>query len=200
MSADSQPAPIPGEVTVVLQQLARGEAGAGDRLLELLSSELHQMARDAMRRERPDHSLQATALVNEAWMRMARSRGTPPENRRHFLGIAARAMRSVLVDHARRGRSLKRGGGELRCSLPEDLVDTYSRRAIDLVELDDALERLAAREARLARVVELRFFAGLTIAETAEVLELATATVERDWQVARIWLRDQLGDGSSEGQ
>jgi len=182
----------PGAVTAVLQRVAEGDAGAAAELFPLLRAELHQLASAAMDQQAPGHTLQATALVHEAWLRLTKSNGVPLRNRRHFIGVAAKAMRSVLVDHARRAGTVKRGGGA-RVALTQELVDAYTERACDLVELDDALERLAQREPRLARVVELRFFAGLTLAQSAEVLELGTSTVERDWHLARIWLRRELG-------
>jgi len=186
--------PSPGEATALLHRLAEGDEDAGRRLFEVLHAELHGLANAAMARQTPDHTLQATALVNEAWLRLAGNCNGNWRNRRHFFDVAAKAMRSVLVDHARRRNSQKRGGG-VRPDPLQEVVDLYSERAFDLLELDDALDRLAREEERLARVVELRFFGGLTIAQTAEVLEQGHATVERDWHLARTWLRNELEAG-----
>jgi len=187
----SFPGPVPGEATALLGRLARGDEDAGRQLYDLLQAELHRLAQFAMGRQEPGHTLQATALVNEAWIRIAGSAHAAWESRRHFLGVAAKAMRSVLVDHARRNRSQMRGDGAARVPLQE-VVDLYAERAFDLVDLDDALKRLSSEDERLARVVELRFFAGLSIAQTAKVLERGHATIERDWHLARTWLRNEL--------
>ncbi len=183
----------PGPVTRVLERLAAGDASAHDELFGLVHTELRGLADRAIRGMRAQQTLQATALVHEVWIRLAGPDAQTPRNRRHFLGVAAKAMRSVLVDHARREGRLKRGGGRPRVGLSSEIVDAYAERALDLIELDDALERLALEEPRLAQIVELRFFAGLTIAQTAEVLELGTSTVERDWRLARVWLRREMG-------
>jgi len=188
------PEPSAGEATALLSRLAEGDDEAGRRLYQLLHGELHRLAHAAMARQSPDHTLQATALVSEAWLRLAGNANGSFVNRRHFFDVAAKAMRSVLVDHARRRNSQKRGEG-VRPAPLQEVVDLYSERAFDLVELDDALDRLASEEERLARVVELRFFAGLTIAQTAEVLDQGHATIERDWHLARTWLRNELEAG-----
>ncbi len=144
-----------------------------------------------MRGARAGHTLQATALMHEAWMRLMGSEASFV-NRDHFLAVAARAMRSVLVDHARKNKALKRGGDRSR--VPIDLAfELYDQRAHNLIELDDALRTLAIEEDRQAKIVELRFFAGLTIEATADVLGVSPATVERDLRLARIWLLDQIG-------
>jgi len=192
MCPDAQdPGPVPGPATALLDRIAAGDAEAGRRLYEVLHGELHRMAHRAMADQGSGHTLQATALVNEAWLRLIGSSGDSWQSRRHFFDVAAKAMRSVLVDYARRRGRQKRGGGARPAPLAE-IVDLYAERAFDLVELDDALERLAREDERLARVVELRFFAGLTIDQAAEVLGLGHATVERDWHVARTWLRHEL--------
>ena len=191
MTGDRNERP-PGDVTVLLGRMAAGDDDAGGELFRLLKVELHALASRSMRAQRVGHTLQATALVNEAWLRLARREGAPIENHRHFIGVAAKAMRSVLVDHARRGGAVKRNG-RAEPVLTQELVDAYASRAFDLVELDDALGRLSDQEPRMARIVDLRFFAGLTIAQTAEALSLSTATVERDWHLARVWLRQELG-------
>ena len=179
------------DATLLLERLREGDADAGAALFELVYGELRARA-GALLGAGGGHTLQATALVNEAWMRLDRA-GSTPENRAHFLAVAAKAMRSVLVDHARAKRARKRDGGE-RILLDEALV-VYSSRVPDVLELHDELERLTALDARMARVVELRFFGGLSIDETARVLGVGHATVERAWQTARAWLRSRLTDG-----
>ncbi len=179
-----------GEVTRLLGQLRGGDRDALDRLFPLVYQELRYAAERALRREAGGHTLQPTALVHEAYLKLA---GGPLEsaNRAHFLGIAARAMRQVLVDHARRRRAAKRGGGEAAMSLSEADV-AWSVRPDELLGLDEALDRLAQRNDRLRRVVELRFFGGLTEDEAAVALGVTTRTVQRDWAKARAWLHKEL--------
>jgi len=181
-----------GEATQLLRRLGSGDADAGEELARLLERELHALARGAMATLPSGHTLQTTALVNEAWLRLAARQGAPLESRNHFLAVAARAMRSVLVDHARRRGALKRGGGEPRTALDDTLL-RYEERAFDLLALDAALEELAQAAPRLAQVVNLRFFAGLENAEVAEVSGSSLRTVERDWRAARAWLHQRLG-------
>lgn len=182
--------PSDGEATVLLSRIQAGSEEAASKLFELLRTELHRVASNHMRGAKAGHTLQATALVHEAWIRLMGGE-TRFANRDHFLAVAARAMRSVLVDHARRSKALKRGGDHVR--VPIDLAfELYDQRAHNLIELDDALRTLAMEEERQAKVVELRFFAGLTIEATASVLGVSPATVERDWRLARIWLLDQI--------
>jgi len=185
--------PGPGEATVLLPRAAAGDAAAGEALYGLLRAELHGLARGCLNGASPGHTLQATALVNEAWLRLF---GTRREwnHREHFLGVAARAMRSVVIDHARRRTTLKRGGDRQRHSLDE-VVDLYEESVPDLIGLDEAISRLARNDERRARVVELRFFGGLTFEQVAAVLGVAPITVRRDWDVARLWLRAELGSG-----
>jgi RNA polymerase sigma-70 factor, ECF subfamily len=182
-----------GEVTMLLQAWGAGEAGALDRLVSLVYEELRQQAQRYLQREPSGHTLQATALVHEAYLRLVDQRQATWERRTQFFGVAAQLMRRVLVDHARGQRAAKRGGSAVRVPLEDDMASTQERD-VDLLGLDDALTRLAALDPRQVRVVELRFFAGLGIEETAEVLGVSPATVRRDWQFARTWLRRELTD------
>ncbi|HEX9892732.1 MAG TPA: ECF-type sigma factor [Gemmatimonadales bacterium] len=187
---------IPGEVTRLLDQLRGGDRTALDRLFPLVYQELRLAADRVLRREAPGHTLQPTALVHETFLKLA---GGPvsSENRAHFLGIAARAMRQVLVDHARRRRAAKRGGGDVAVSLSE-ADGAWDVQSDELVALDEALERLGEHSERLRRVVELRFFGGLTEEETAQTLGVTTRTIQRDWSKARAWLHKELAAGRSD--
>ena len=190
---DSAPPPR-GEVTQLLRGL-RGEGAdpeAASRLFSLLYDELRARARGAMRRERTGHTLQPTALVHEAWFRLMDPDEPPWTDRAHFLAIAARVMRRVLVEHARARGTTKRGGGSERVSLHEDLDAPTPALEVETLDLHDALERLDALSPRQAKVVEMRYFGGLTIAETAEVLGVGTTTVEDDWALAKGWLHREL--------
>ncbi len=183
------------EVTRLLLQLnARGAAGsrASQRLFELLYDELHRLAAALMRRERRDHTLQPTALVHEAYLRLVAGTRVQWQDRAHFMGIAARAMRQILVDHARRHAAQKRGGGYTRVTLG-GAEAPGSPDAVEILELHDALERFAAVDGRAARVVEMRVFGGLTVEETAHLLQVSPRTVDGDWAVARMWLTRELG-------
>ncbi|MCB9898357.1 MAG: sigma-70 family RNA polymerase sigma factor [Planctomycetes bacterium] len=194
------------QATVLLQRLSHGDLAAADELLPLVYHELHGLARRLMSGERDNHTLQATALVNEAYLRLVDQAGTDWESRAHFLRTAARAMRNVLVDHARTRNADKRGGKRARVPL-DDALAAYEARALDMLALDTALERLSEMDEQLAQLVELRFFAGLTIPETAKILGVSTPTVERGWRVARLWLRAEIegrprldvGDEGAEG-
>jgi len=178
---------FPDEVSRLLGNAANEPE---DKLFELLYDELRRVARSYMRGQSPAHTLQPTALVHEAWVRVMNADENAVNDRDRFLAVAARAMRSVLVDAARRKRSEKRDGGE---RIPMDqILPAFEERAMDLEALDNALLQLAERSARAAHVVELRFFGGLSIDETARVLEQSTATVERDWRSARAWLAAKL--------
>ncbi len=179
----------PGDVTRLLQEWSAGDPSAADRLLPVVYDELHRLASSYLRRERSGHTLQSTALVNEAWMKLA-DQSAPWQNRAHFLGVAAQAMRRILVDHARRRAAGKRGGAEERVTLAD--VAAPGGTDFDLVALDEALERLAALDERQARMVTMRFFAGLTVEETAEVLGVSEKTVKRDWAAAKAWLHREL--------
>jgi len=195
---DGESEPASGDVTQLIQRAARGEESAAHELYDRVYSELHELARGCMHRNAVARTLQPTALVSEAWIRMARAAGGAADewrDRQHFLAVAARAMRSVLVDHARRRNAEKRGGDRARVPL-EVAVDLYQQDGVDLLALDDALERLAADEPRQAEVVELRFFAGLKLDEVAAALEVSAATVHRAWRLARIRLREELRPAS----
>ena len=181
--------PSAGEVTELLVGWNRGEEDALGKLLPLVYDELHRLAGRYLRQERPDHILQSTALVHEAYMRLTDKKDVPWRNRTHFFAIAARMMRQVLVDSARRRDAAKRRGMKISLSetLPAEAADP-----IDLISLNDALTALAALNARQARVVELRYFGGLTFAEVADALGMAIPTVKLDWALARAWLYKEL--------
>ena len=183
--------PSPGAVTELLRAWSGGDDGALERLTPLVEAELRRLARGYMRRERRGHTLQTTALVNEAFLRLTDAHSIAWQNRAHFLGIAARLMRRVLVDHARARGYRKRGGGVQRITLNEGLVAS-SEPALNVIALDRALEALAAVDPRKSRVIELRFFGGLSVEETAEVLHVSSDTVKRDWRLAKLWLLREL--------
>jgi RNA polymerase sigma factor (TIGR02999 family) len=177
-------------VTHLLAAHRAGDGDAIDKLVPLVYAELRRMAARHLRRERGEHTLQPTALVHEAYLRMVDQRDAPWQNRAHFLGCAAHLMRNILVDHARRRRAAKRGGGEARVSL--GAIDVADRTDVDLVALDDALRTLETIDARQSRMVELRFFGGMSIEEAAEVLGMSSAQVRREWTAVRAWLRREL--------
>jgi RNA polymerase sigma factor (TIGR02999 family) len=183
--------PTPGAVTELLRAWGNGDDGALERLLPLVEAELRRLARGYMRRERAGHSLQTTALVNEAFLRLTGARGVRWQDRAHFLGISARLMRRVLVDHARSRGYRKRGGGAHRMTLDEGLVRA-PEPDVDLLALDRALQALSVVDPRKGRTVELRFFGGLSVEETAEVLQVSPDTVKRDWRLAKLWLLREL--------
>jgi RNA polymerase sigma factor (TIGR02999 family) len=187
-----------GEVTQLLKAMHNGDPAAADRLLPLIYSELHRLARAYMRRERPDHTLQATALINEAYLRLA-GEDIDWNNRAHFIGLAAHAMRQVLVDHARRHNAERRAGGLNRVEMHDDLAVSPSRLD-EIASVDQALTRLAANNPRQARVVELRYFGGLSVEQIARILEVAPRSVKRDWSLARIFLARELNPGNVSGQ
>jgi RNA polymerase sigma factor (TIGR02999 family) len=184
--------PNPGEVTRLLQQWRRGDQAAFDELLPLVYNELRRIARSALRRERPGHALQATALVHEAFLRLVEQERARIRNRGHFLSVAAQAMRRILVDHERRRRAAKRGGGEEALSLLEAAAVVDGGPPPDVLAVHRSLEELAEIDERQARLVELRYFGGLTMVEAAEALGVSRATAERDWTAARLWLRRRL--------
>jgi len=175
------------DVTQLLQAWGEGDERALDKLMPLVYRELHRLAQRYMAHERLGHTLQTTALVNEAYLRLVDAGKMNFQNRAHFFGVSAQVMRRILVDFARRQGSQKRGGEVQRVSLEESLV-VYGERGADLAALDDALRALAAIDPRRSRVVELRFFGGLSVEETAEVLRVSPETVMRDWKVAKAWL------------
>jgi RNA polymerase sigma factor (TIGR02999 family) len=182
-------------VTALLLRWGRGDEEALPRLIPLVHHELHQIARRHMAHERPGHSVQATALVNEAYLRLVDAKTVAWQDRAHFLAVAARVMRRILVDHARARLSQKRGGRQARVTFDEELVVT-NEAAQDFVALDDALAELQKFAERKSQVVELRFFGGLSVAETAAVLEVTPDTVMRDWRLAKAWLQREMGGRS----
>lgn len=184
------------EVTRLLGALGRGQRSAMDELLPLVYDELHDLAALAMRSARPGHTLQPTAVVHEAFVRLVGGDGGAFESRDHFLAVAARAMRSVLVDHARRRGSLKRRGSGERVELT-DTVAGYEERGLDLLAVEEALERLATFDPDLVQVVELLYFAGLTAEEAGRVMGCSSRTIERDWRTAKAFLRATLEGGES---
>jgi RNA polymerase sigma factor (TIGR02999 family) len=183
--------PSAAGVTALLRAWSDGDDGALEQLMPLVEAELRRLARTYMSRERGGHTLQPTALVNEAFIRLTDARQVRWQDRAHFLGISARLMRRVLVDHARSRGYQKRGGGARQVPLDEALV-VSPEPTLDLVALDRALEALAAVDARKSEVIELRFFGGLSVEETADVLHVSTDTVKRDWRLAKLWLLREL--------
>ena len=178
------------QITRLLLAWRNGEAHALDDLMPLVHRELKRIARNFMRRQRPGHTLQTTALVNEAFVRLVDSDKVNWQDRSHFFAISAQLMRRVLVDAARRRRSEKRGGDRVQVTLADDVK--ASEDQVDVVAIDEALTRLAELDARQSRIVELRYFAGLTEDEIAEALDISTRTVRRDWNLARTWLYREL--------
>jgi RNA polymerase sigma factor (TIGR02999 family) len=185
----------PEEATKLLLAWGQGDQGALERLVPLVHDELCRIARRCMAGERVGHSLQATALVNEAYLRLIDVSHVDWQNRAHFLAVSARLMRRILVDHARSRNYKKRGGGAQRVSFDEGLVVAVEPGQ-DLIALHDALTALAKVDARKSQVVELRFFGGLSVEETAEALHVSTDTVTRDWKVAKVWLLRELAEPS----
>ena len=179
------------DATRVLVSARQGDQEAAEELLPLVYQELRGLAGRYLRGQRPGHTLQPTALVHEAYLRLIRQKDAGPADRSHFVGLAARAMRSILVDHARARMTAKRGGGQQRVPL-DDAVSLFESRSADLLTVDEALKQLAEFDERQSRIVELRFFGGLTTDEAADVLGTSTRTVEREWRMARAWLRRQV--------
>lgn len=197
MSGNTPAAPEP-EVTALLEALRAGDAEAGDRLLPMVYGILHEIAARQLQRERPDHTLQPTILLHDAWLKLTADRGAAWSDRAHFFALATRAMRRMLVDHAR-----ARGAGKRRGDLAQDLDENIhaGRGAdpVDLIALDEALTALAAVDDRARRVVELRFFGALEWAEIADLVGASERTVKRDWRFARAWLRRQMEGGGAGG-
>ncbi len=179
------------QVTELLVRWRGGDRKALDALMPLVYAELHRLAKTYLQRERPGHTLQSTALVHEAYVRLAGQNTPQWQNRAHFFGVAAQLMRQILVDHARGHRADKRGGGALKLTLLE-ATEQAQPVDVDLVALDDALKSLAAIDPQQSRIVELKFFAGLSNEDTSEILGISTSTVKRDWVVARAWLFREL--------
>jgi RNA polymerase sigma factor (TIGR02999 family) len=186
--------PTPKTVTQLLVDWGNGNQAALEMLMPLVYEELHRLARRHIGRERPGHTLQTSALVNEAYLRLVDQRNVHWQNRAHFFSIASRLMRRILVDHARRRHFVKRGGGLRRVSLDEAAVVSQNRAA-DLIALDDALTNLAAIDPRKCQVVELRFFGGLSVEEIATIVGVSPVTVMRDWSTARAWLHRAIEKG-----
>jgi RNA polymerase sigma-70 factor, ECF subfamily len=183
-------------VTGLLLKWGRGDEDALQQLIPLVHAELHRIAQRHIGHERPDHSLQATALINEAYLRLVDAKAVAWHDRAHFLAVAARVMRHILVDHARARHYQKRGGQAVRVTFDEGLVVTNERDP-SLIALDEALKALARFDERKSRVIEMRFFGGLTVEETASVLNVSPATVMGDWRLAKAWLqREMRGDRS----
>jgi RNA polymerase sigma factor (TIGR02999 family) len=183
-------APQPSEITVWLKAWCNGDAGALDRLAPVVESELRRLARLYLRKEQPGQTLQPTALINEAFLRLIEWNGVEWQNRTHFFAVAAKMMRRILVNQAVARRAQKRGGDPVLVSLSE--ADGLSDRSADLAALDEALDALAKLDERKCRLVELRFFGGLTAEETAEILGVSLRTVHREWDLARAWLFREL--------
>ena len=179
------------DVTRLLQQWSNGQEQALDRLVPHIHGELRKLAAGYLRRERPDHTLQPTALVNEPFLKLIDERSVKWQNRAHFFGIAAQAMRRILVDHARAHAASKRGGDVRKVSL-DDANLIGPAVDVDLLALDEALTRLATLDPQQSRIVELRFFGGLTVEETAEVMSISPATIGREWRMAKAWLSAEL--------
>lgn len=179
-------------ITQLLQDWSAGRQDALDQLLPYVYDELRRQASRYLRRERPDHTLQATALIHEAYFKLIDQREVQWQNRAQFFGIAAQAMRRILVDHARTRKREKRGGDGVKLQLDDAVNVSDKERSLDLVALDEALDRLAGFDERQARVVELRYFSGMTEEDTAHVLGVSPATVRRDWSLAKAWLHRQL--------
>src|SRR5579871_3077629 len=179
------------DVTVLLSALTRGDDGAASRLIPVVYQELRKLAGAYMRREREDHTLQATALVHEAYLKLVEQRSVDWQSRAHFFGVAAQLMRRILIDHARGHLRQKRGGEHRKVSLDEALIFSEKQKD-ELLAVDDSLNQLAKLDPRQARIVEMRFFGGLSVEETAEVLGVSPKTVKRDWSVAKAWLYADL--------
>ena len=192
--------PVPedgGEVTRLLRRLRSGDEEAAGKLIAAVYGELRHMAARAMRSERPGHTLQPTALVHEAFLKLAGSAGVEWRDRAHFFGVAARLMREILVDYARKRDAIKRGSG-LRITLDDSLLISEDRLG-DVVAMDEVLKRLEALDPRQGQIVELRFFGGLSVEEVAEVMQISTPTVKREWQSAKAWLHQELTRRSTPG-
>jgi RNA polymerase sigma factor (TIGR02999 family) len=187
------------QVTQLLRAWSAGDQGALELLMPIVYDELHRLAQRYMADERPGHTLQATALVNEAYVRLANAAGSGWHDRAHFFAVSARVMRRILVDWARSRRAQKRGSDVPALELQENLAVVPGKSGNDLIAIDDALTTLAALDSRQSQIVEMRFFGGLSVKETAEVLTVSEETVRRDWKVAKSWLRRELSLESSRG-
>ena len=190
--------PAAGDMSTILRAWSGGDQSALEKLTPIVYNELRRLARCHMQHERPGHSLQATALVNEAYMRLVDYKRMQWQNRAHFFAVSSQLMRRILVEHARKRIKVKRGDGAQHVSL-EDAIIVGSERPMDMVALDDALNELARLDPRKAQVVEMRFFGGLSVEETAEVLKISAVTVMRDWNTAKAWLYRELNSGTADG-
>ena len=188
-------APSPQEVTRLLVDWGNGDQAALDELIPLVYDELRRLAGRYMRRESQGHTLQTSALVNEAYLRLVDQKRVQWQNRAHFFGVAAQLMRRILVDHARSRSRAKRGGGVQMVSLAEQAI--ISKEVADVIALDDALKNLAEMDARKSQIVEMKFFGGLTTEEVAEVLKVTSRTVEREWRKAKAWLNRAISKGAT---
>ena len=186
------------QVTQLLGEWSQGDRGALEKLIPLVQPELQRLAHRYMSRERSGHTLQTTALLDDAYLELSDKTRPQWQNRAHFFAVAAQLMRRIMVDHARRRQALKRGGGAIRITLDESVASTETR-AVELLALDDALEKLARFDPRMSEVVELRYFGGLTMEEIAEVLKVHVNTVRRDWRAARAWLFAMLSGQDMDG-
>ena len=189
--------PSPPDITQVLIDWSNGDREALDRLMPVVYAELRRQAARHLRRERGGHTLQTTDLIHEAYLRLVDQKNVRWQNRAHFFAVAAQSMRRILVDHARRRHRAKRGGPGIALPLEEGLVIAAEKSGADLLALDEALTRLAAIDLRQTQIVELRFFSGLSIEETAEVLGVSLTTVKSDLNIAKAWLRRELGGGKA---
>jgi RNA polymerase sigma-70 factor (ECF subfamily) len=184
---------LPSEVTQLLMDWSKGDRAALDQLIPIVESELRRLARRFIGKENPGHTLETSALINEAYLRLVDQKNVQWQNRAHFFAVSAQIMRHILIDHARSHRYAKRGAGARKVGLDEAAV-LPERRAAELVALDDALRELAAVDPRKSEVVELRFFGGLSIEEAAEVMKISPATVQREWRAARAWLHRAISN------
>lgn len=180
------------EITILLREWNEGRGEAIDRLLPLVYNELHKQARRYLRRERQGHTLQTTALINEAYIKLIGQNNVEWESRDHFFAIAAKMMRRILVDHARTKHREKRGGNDVKLPLDDAIHIAVDERDVDLIALDEALNRLEKLDEQQARIVELRYFSGLSLEQTAEALKISRATTARDWAMAKAWLHREL--------
>lgn len=180
------------KITRMLREWSGGDQAALEELMPLVYDELHKQARRYLRRERPNHTLQTTALINEAYLKLIDQREVKWESRTHFFAVAANLMRRILVDHARHKNRAKRGGAGENLPLDEALLIVSEEKSVDLVALDEALNRLAEIDEQQTRIVELRYFSGLTLEETADVLKVSRTTIATDWAMAKAWLHREL--------
>ena len=184
----------PPDITALLIDWSNGDKAALDRLFPLVERELHRLAHSYMRKENPDHTLQTSALVNEAYLKLVDQRNTRWQNRAHFFAIAAQIMRRILINYARDRNRLKRGGNAIEVSL-SDVAVVSAEKSEELIALDEALQKLKAVDERKEQVVELRYFGGLSVAETAEILGVSSITINRDWKLAKAWLSREMRHG-----